>query len=74
MAAMSTGNIRASATASYEGFPPEKTNQASALVNVARSLGGSMGVALAQTILAQRQQFHQSRLIEHIAPSRSRSV
>lgn len=28
-----------------------------------------MGVALAQTILAQRQQFHQSRLIEHAAPS-----
>lgn len=28
-----------------------------------------MGVALAQTVLAQRQQFHQSRLIEHAAPS-----
>jgi len=56
-------------TASYDGIPPEKTNQASALINVARNLGGSMGVALAQTMLAQRQQFHQSRLIEHIAPS-----
>ncbi len=56
-------------TASYEGLPPEKTNQASALINVARNLGGSMGVALAQTVLAQRQQFHQSRLIEHVAPS-----
>ncbi|MGY8707833.1 DHA2 family efflux MFS transporter permease subunit [Bradyrhizobium sp. 18BD] len=56
-------------TASYEGLPPEKTNQASALINVARNIGGSMGVALAQTLLAQRQQFHQSRLIEHAAPS-----
>ena len=56
-------------TASYDGLPPEKTNQASALINVARNLGGSMGVALAQTILQQRQQFHQSRLVEHIAPS-----
>jgi MFS transporter, DHA2 family, multidrug resistance protein len=56
-------------TASYDGVPPEKTNQASALINVARNIGGSMGVALAQTILAQRQQFHQSRLIEHAAPS-----
>jgi DHA2 family multidrug resistance protein len=36
---------------------------------VARNLGGSMGVALSQTVLAQRQQFHQSRLIEHVAPS-----
>jgi MFS transporter, DHA2 family, multidrug resistance protein len=56
-------------TASYDGVPPEKTNQASALINVARNLGGSMGVALVQTVLAQREQFHQSRLVEHLAPS-----
>jgi DHA2 family multidrug resistance protein len=56
-------------TASYDGVPPDKTNQASALINVARNLGGSMGVALAQTVLARRQQFHQSRLIEHAGPS-----
>ena len=56
-------------TASYDGVPPDKTNQASALINVARNIGGSMGVALAQTVLAQRQQFHQSRLVEHAAPS-----
>jgi len=56
-------------TASYDGLPPDKTNQASALINVARNIGGSMGVALAQSALAQRQQFHQSRLVEHIAPS-----
>src|SRR5258708_28753166 len=56
-------------TASYDGVPPDKTNQASALINVARNLGGSMGVALSQTVLAQRQQFHQTRLVEHVAPS-----
>jgi DHA2 family multidrug resistance protein len=56
-------------TASYDGVPPDKTNQASALINVARNLGGSMGVALAQTTFAQRQQFHQSRLVEHISAS-----
>ncbi len=56
-------------TASYDGVPPDKTNQASALINVARNIGGSMGVALAQTTFAQRQQFHQSRLIEHVSPS-----
>jgi MFS transporter, DHA2 family, multidrug resistance protein len=56
-------------TASYDGVPPDKTNQASALINVARNLGGSMGVALTQTIWAQRQQFHQNRLVEHIVPS-----
>jgi MFS transporter, DHA2 family, multidrug resistance protein len=56
-------------TASYDGIPRDQTNQASALINVARNIGGSMGVALAQTTFAQRQQFHQSRLVEHISPS-----
>lgn len=56
-------------TASYDGIPADKTNQASALINVARNIGGSMGVALAQTMLAQRQQYHQSRLSENIVPS-----
>lgn len=30
-------------TASCDGLPPEKTNQASALINVSRNIGGSMG-------------------------------
>ncbi|WP_131195464.1 DHA2 family efflux MFS transporter permease subunit [Lichenihabitans psoromatis] len=53
-------------TASYDGIPPEKTDQASALINMARNLGGSMGVSLAQTVLARREQFHQSRLVETV--------
>lgn len=56
-------------TASYEGLPREKTNQASALINVARNIGGSIGVSMAQAMLARREQFHQSRLVEHIFPS-----
>jgi DHA2 family multidrug resistance protein len=56
-------------TASYDGIPPEKTDQASALINVARNVGSSIGVSLAVNVLAYRQQFHQSRLIEHIVPS-----
>src|SRR5215471_11302083 len=56
-------------SASFEGLRPEQTNQASALINVARNLGGSMGVAMSQTLLAQRAQFHQTRLVEHISPS-----
>jgi DHA2 family multidrug resistance protein len=54
---------------SYVGLPPEKSSQASALINVARNLGGSIGVSMAQTLLARREQFHQSRLGEHIFPS-----
>jgi DHA2 family multidrug resistance protein len=53
-------------TASYDGIPANKTDQASALINLARNFGGSMGVALSQTVLARREQFHQSRLVEHL--------
>ena len=53
-------------TASYDGIPPAKTDQASALINLARNFGGSMGVALSQTVLARREQFHQSRLAEQV--------
>jgi DHA2 family multidrug resistance protein len=56
-------------TASYDGLPRQKTNQASALINVARNLGGSIGVSMGQTLLAQREQFHQNRLVENIVPS-----
>jgi DHA2 family multidrug resistance protein len=56
-------------TAAYAGLPPDKTNQASALINVARNLGGSIGVSAATAMLAQRGQFHQSRLVESIYPS-----
>ena len=52
--------------ASYEGLPDSKTDQASALINLARNFGGSMGVSLTQTVLARREQFHQERLAEHI--------
>ena len=56
-------------TASYDGIPPEKTDQASALINAARNTGGSMGVSLASNVLAHREQFHQSRLVENVIPS-----
>lgn len=56
-------------TASYDGIPPDRTDQASALINVARNIGGSIGVSVAQNVLAYRAQFHQSRLVEHVAPS-----
>ncbi len=55
--------------ASYDGVPPEKTDQASALLNAARNTGGSIGVSLASNVLAHREQFHQSRLAEHAIPS-----
>ncbi|PSJ62861.1 DHA2 family efflux MFS transporter permease subunit [Pseudaminobacter soli (ex Li et al. 2025)] len=55
--------------AAYDGIPPDKTDQASALINVARNTGGSIGVSLASNVLAHREQFHQGRLAEHTIPS-----
>jgi DHA2 family multidrug resistance protein len=56
-------------TASFHGIPPGKTDMASALINAARNTGGSIGVSLASNVLAHRQQFHQSRLVEQVIPS-----
>ncbi|MGH6663365.1 MAG: DHA2 family efflux MFS transporter permease subunit, partial [Pseudolabrys sp.] len=42
-----------------------------ALINVARNLGGSIGISLANTLLAQRTQFHHERLAEHVYSSSS---
>jgi DHA2 family multidrug resistance protein len=56
-------------TVAYSELRPESTGQASSLINVARNLGGSIGVSIANTGIAQRSQFHQSRLVESIVPS-----
>jgi MFS transporter, DHA2 family, multidrug resistance protein len=56
-------------TVAYDGLPAEKTNQGSALMNVARNLGGSIGISVANVILTQRTQMHQSRLVENTIPS-----
>jgi len=56
-------------TVAYDGLPPNKTNQASALMNVARNLGGSIGISLANVVLFQRTQFHQARLVENTSPT-----
>jgi DHA2 family multidrug resistance protein len=53
----------------YTGLPQQKTAEASALINVARNLGGSVGVSLANTELVQRSQFHQARLVENLTQS-----
>jgi DHA2 family multidrug resistance protein len=49
----------------FRGIPPNKTNNASALINLARNFGGSIGISLAATLLTRREQFHQSRLVEY---------
>jgi len=55
--------------AAYYGLPPSKTDQASALLNAGRNIAGSIGISLISNVLARREQFHRSRLVEHAIPS-----
>jgi MFS transporter, DHA2 family, multidrug resistance protein len=51
---------------SYVGLPPDRSNEASALFNLMRNLGGSIGVSFVTTMLEERTQFHHARLAEHV--------
>lgn len=55
-------------TMAYVGLKPNQSNQASALMNVARNLGGTIGISSVQTLLAQRAQYHQARYVETLNP------
>jgi MFS transporter, DHA2 family, multidrug resistance protein len=47
---------------------PEENNQASALMNVSRNLGGTFGISLVQTMLERRSQVHQAQYVETLNP------
>ena len=46
---------------------PQQAGSASALLNMMRNLGGSMGIAAIGTVLTRREQFHSARLGESIS-------
>jgi DHA2 family multidrug resistance protein len=50
-------------TAAYAFLPKEKNNAASGLINLARNVGGSLGISLVATMLSRRTQFHRARLV-----------
>ena len=54
--------------AAFARIRPEETGQATGLYNLMRNEGGSVGIALADTVLARRAQFHQSALVGHLNP------
>jgi len=45
--------------------PKEKTNMGTGIINLARNIGASVGIATVTTLLQRRTQFHQSQLMEH---------
>ena len=53
-------------TAAYAFLPRDKNNAASGLMNLARNIGGSIGISFVTTMLARRAQVHQVRLVEKL--------
>ncbi|AGY60579.1 DHA2 family efflux MFS transporter permease subunit [Gloeobacter kilaueensis] len=48
-------------------LPKEKVSSGSGFYNLTRQLGGSVGIAILTTLLAQREAFHRAVLIENIS-------
>src|SRR5690242_5687436 len=54
--------------AAFAYVPKEKTNMGTGIINLARNVGASVGIATVTTMLERRTQFHQAQLIEHVNP------
>jgi DHA2 family multidrug resistance protein len=46
--------------------PREKSNMGTGIINLARNIGASVGIATVTTMLERRTQAHQVRLAEHV--------
>lgn len=55
-------------TMAFYFIAKQNTSYATGLINLARNIGGSTGIALSTTLTARREQFHQERLVEHLTP------
>jgi len=52
----------------FSFVPKEKMNNATGLINLARNIGGSVGISLVTTIQARLTQKHQSDLVANLTP------
>jgi DHA2 family multidrug resistance protein len=48
--------------------PKERMNNATGMINLARNIGGSVGISLVTTLQSRLTQRHQVRLIENLSP------
>ena len=46
--------------------PKEKTNMGTGIINLARNVGASVGIATVTAMLQRRAQAHQARLVDHV--------
>jgi DHA2 family multidrug resistance protein len=56
-------------TAAYAFLPREKNNAASGLMNLARNIGGSVGISIVTTMLDRRTQQHLNDFASHLSAS-----
>lgn len=54
-------------TVSSAGIPPERSNNASAMLNLFRMLGGDIGIATVETFSAHRSQHHHATLVQNLS-------
>ena len=52
--------------AAFAYVPREKTNMGTGIINLARNIGASVGIATVTTMLQRRAQFHQAQLMERV--------
>jgi DHA2 family multidrug resistance protein len=60
----------------YANLKPSQAQQASGLINLARQLGGSFGIAIITTFLDHQvamHQYHREHIVENPKPSRART-
>jgi len=57
--------------AAYVGIPQAQSNMVSGIINFMRNIGSSVGTSMVTTVIARRTQYHQSVLIENLAPGQS---
>jgi DHA2 family multidrug resistance protein len=52
----------------FSFVPKEKMNNATGLINLARNIGGSVGISLVTTLQARLAQMHQNNLVGNMTP------
>src|SRR6202795_5078502 len=50
----------------FSFVPKEQTNMGTGIINLARNIGASVGIATVTTLLERRTQVHESQLMEHV--------
>jgi DHA2 family multidrug resistance protein len=55
--------------AAFAFVPKDKTNMGTGIINLARNIGASVGIATVTTLLDRRPQVHQNFLVEHVNAS-----